>query len=142
MNWVMLAEVDKNDALAPVFAIKRYAVVAVVLTVAVLLLSYLFSSNVVIKGSTPCQPRQRAMAGENYAVRIPVKNDDELGRLSESFNAMAAGIAERNRIKHIMDEAQQRLTAIIDATPDFVATASPDGRILYMNEAARRMTWP
>lgn len=140
MNWVMLAEVDKNDALAPVFAIKRYAVVAVVLTVAVLLLLYLFSSNVVIKRINALSTAARAMAGENYAVRIPVKNDDELGRLSESFNAMAAGIAERNRIKHIMDEAQQRLTAIIDATPDFVATASPDGRILYMNEAARRMT--
>ncbi len=139
MNWVLLAEVDKNDALTPVFAIRKYAVIAVVLTVVVLLLLYLFSSNVVIKRINALSTAARDVADGNYAVRIPVKNDDELGRLSESFNAMAEGIAERNRIKHIMDEAQQRLTAIIDATPDFVATASPDGRILYMNKAARKI---
>ncbi len=32
-----------------------------------------------------------------------------------------------------------RLTAIIEATPDFVATADPFGRVLYLNEAGRSM---
>ncbi|MBI5236188.1 MAG: PAS domain S-box protein [Deltaproteobacteria bacterium] len=139
MNWVLLAEVDKNDALAPVFAIRNYAFIAMGLTVVVLLLLYLFSSNVVIKRINALSTAAKDVADGNYAVLIPVKNNDELGRLSESFNSMAEGIAERNRIKRIMDEAQQRLTAIIDTTPDFVATASPDGRILYMNKAAKRL---
>lgn len=32
-----------------------------------------------------------------------------------------------------------RLAAILEQTPDFVATATPDGRVLYFNRAARRL---
>ncbi|MGN2391502.1 EAL domain-containing protein [Pelomicrobium sp. G1] len=32
-----------------------------------------------------------------------------------------------------------RLAAILEQTPDFVATAAPDGRVLYFNRAARRL---
>ena len=34
---------------------------------------------------------------------------------------------------------RKRLAAILEATSDFVATATPDGRVLYYNRAARRM---
>jgi DNA-binding response OmpR family regulator len=34
---------------------------------------------------------------------------------------------------------QARLVAILDATPDFVATCTPEGRPLYMNGSGRRM---
>lgn len=39
----------------------------------------------------------------------------------------------------LAEGARARLTAIIDATPDFVATADPAGRLLYINEAGRSM---
>jgi PAS domain S-box-containing protein len=32
-----------------------------------------------------------------------------------------------------------RLSAILEASPDFVATADPDGKVLYLNSAARRL---
>jgi len=37
------------------------------------------------------------------------------------------------------EEARNRLLAIIESTPDFVGTATPDGRIFYMNQGARQM---
>ncbi|MGR9099739.1 MAG: EAL domain-containing protein [Gammaproteobacteria bacterium] len=42
--------------------------------------------------------------------------------------------AEIDRRKRIQDE-QARLVAIIEATPDLVATATPDGRLRYVNQA-------
>ena len=36
-----------------------------------------------------------------------------------------------------MEEAQARLTAILEATSDFVGTADPQGRLLYQNQALR-----
>ncbi|HEX2225343.1 MAG TPA: PAS domain S-box protein, partial [Thermoanaerobaculia bacterium] len=36
-------------------------------------------------------------------------------------------------------DAQARLTAILDAAPDFIGMARADGRCLYMNRAGRRM---
>ncbi|MBI2214329.1 MAG: response regulator [Acidobacteria bacterium] len=55
--------------------------------------------------------------------------------LRKQTAALIAEIEERKRI----EEAQARLVAILEATPDFVAIAGVDGQILYCNEAARRM---
>jgi diguanylate cyclase (GGDEF)-like protein/PAS domain S-box-containing protein len=49
--------------------------------------------------------------------------------------ALTAEIGERKRIQ----EEQARLVAILEATPDFVGTATADGRPLYINRAGRRM---
>jgi diguanylate cyclase (GGDEF)-like protein/PAS domain S-box-containing protein len=51
--------------------------------------------------------------------------------VEERTAALTLEVAERKRIQ----EEQARLVAIIEASPDMVGTASPDGRILYMNQA-------
>lgn len=47
---------------------------------------------------------------------------------------VARDVTERMRA----EETRARLVAILDATPDFVATATPDGRAFYCNRSARR----
>ena len=49
--------------------------------------------------------------------------------------ALEAEIVERKRI----EQEQARLVAIIEATPDMVATSSADGKTLYCNPAGLRM---
>lgn len=44
-------------------------------------------------------------------------------------------VSERMRL----EQTKERLTSILEATPDFVATANPNGQALYYNQAARRM---
>ncbi len=48
---------------------------------------------------------------------------------------LAAEVAERERT----EETRRRLTAILEATTDFVAMGHADGRVVYYNRAARRM---
>ncbi|MHB1273089.1 MAG: EAL domain-containing protein [Rhodanobacter sp.] len=55
--------------------------------------------------------------------------------VEERTAALTAEIAERKRIQ----EEQARLVAIIEATPDLVGTASPDGRFSYINQAGLGM---
>lgn len=55
--------------------------------------------------------------------------------VEERTAALTAEIAERKRIQ----EEQARLVAIIEATPDFVATGDLDGHALYVNQAGLRM---
>lgn len=55
--------------------------------------------------------------------------------VTERTARLRAEVEERKRIQ----EEQARLVAILDATPDLVATASPDGRLLYCNQAGRRL---
>jgi diguanylate cyclase (GGDEF)-like protein/PAS domain S-box-containing protein len=51
------------------------------------------------------------------------------------FVAVAKDVSDQRRAA----EAQARLTGILEAATDFIGMASPDGRILYVNRAGRRM---
>jgi diguanylate cyclase (GGDEF)-like protein/PAS domain S-box-containing protein len=76
-------------------------------------------------------------------LRIRVRNllrlkefSDHLEQLVEERTAkLKAEIAERKRI----EKEQARLVAIIEATPDMVATGDPNGHVLYYNRAGLRM---
>lgn len=60
---------------------------------------------------------------------------DDFGR-TVKLMGLAMDITERRRTEHLV----QRLAAIVEAAPDFIATARyEDGRILYINAGGRRM---
>ena len=60
----------------------------------------------------------------NFDVAIPVTMRNEIGMLCESFNSMARDIKIRTN-------TQLQLTAILDATTDFVATGDLNGKVTY-----------
>jgi len=56
----------------------------------------------------------------------------ELSTANERLEKLTADL------RRVLDE-QARLTAILEATPDFVATADPEGRVNYLNSSARKL---
>lgn len=77
--------------------------------------------------------------GVGHQVGIALERTRLHGHLEqlveERTAALTTEIAERKRIQ----EEQARLVAIIEATPDFVATGDLDGHALYVNQAGLRM---
>jgi hypothetical protein len=51
------------------------------------------------------------------------------------FTAIVRDVTKRQRA----EQARAQLAAILEATTDFVGTADTDGRLLYLNQAGRRM---
>ena len=80
---------------------------------------------------------RRFAAGERD-VRMDFHSRDEIGELVLTFNTTAAQTAE------LLDELDRRarenavLAGVLETTTDIVATASPEGRILYLNRAGRK----
>jgi PAS domain S-box-containing protein len=77
-----------------------------------------------------------------------VRSDDAVvwGRLTGSIirdpagaYASAVGMVEDITERKALEEERTRLTAVLEATSDFVGTASADGRVLSLNRAARHM---
>lgn len=87
----------------------------------------------------------RTIADEkDYAVRAKKMCGDEMGMLTDAFNQMLAQIqvqdgalqsAQRELRRQVGTHA--RLATILEATPDIVGSAHPDGAIFFLNRAGR-----
>ncbi|MEK6777083.1 MAG: ATP-binding protein [bacterium] len=87
----------------------------------------------IIKPLRRLRDAAREVGQGSFDVRqIDIKSNDEIGRLSESFNEMSRSLNE-------LFAHNSRYASIIGATSDFVATALPDGRVNSYNRAARKM---
>ncbi|MBA3960727.1 MAG: PAS domain S-box protein [Chthoniobacterales bacterium] len=97
---------------------------------------------------------------KDYSVRATKVCDDELGVLTDAFNQMLAQIQAQDgalqgaqaklqeQINALQREiiereraeaAHARLAAILEATPDIVMSADPNGKALYLNHAGRQV---
>ncbi|HWA10368.1 MAG TPA: adenylate/guanylate cyclase domain-containing protein [Opitutaceae bacterium] len=63
----------------------------------------------------------RVIAGGDYATRIELRRSDELGRLAAAFNQMSAGLAERDRVRDLLDK---------NVSPEVAAQLMRDGAAL------------
>jgi PAS domain S-box-containing protein len=100
----------------------------------------------------------------NLDYRLDINTKDEIEALANQFNSMAGKLAEsyqtlEQKVTHRTAEltkvnenlkteiaerqeaqkVQVRLTAILEATTDFVGIANPDGKPIYINQAGRKM---
>jgi diguanylate cyclase (GGDEF)-like protein/PAS domain S-box-containing protein len=70
------------------------------------------------------------------ATDYVLKNN--IRRLGTAVKRALAEAADRERIRKV-EEERGRLVEILEATSDFVAMASPEGAVLYMNSAWRKL---
>jgi PAS domain S-box-containing protein len=96
---------------------------------------------------------------KDYSVRANKVCGDEVGVLTDSFNQMLTQIQSQDSalqraqrelkeqvgvLQHEISDrkraeaAHERLTAILEATPDIVISADPKGKAFYLNYAARQ----
>ncbi|MEK7358914.1 MAG: PAS domain S-box protein, partial [Planctomycetota bacterium] len=132
LRWVLLAEIDKGEVLAPVKGMLFNALITGAVVVVMLALLFTVFFKKMVRPLHIISNAARNIASGNFDVVVPVTTHNEIGMLCESFNSMARDIK-------IKTNAQLQLTAILDATTDFVATGGMDGKITYFNPAARRM---
>jgi two-component system, NtrC family, sensor histidine kinase KinB len=76
----------------------------------------------------------------NLDLVVPVESKDEVGRLSESFNAMAEGLREirrsdQARLVRIQDSTQHTFNSL----PDAVAILDLQGRVEVATESAKKV---
>lgn len=133
LKWVLLVEVEKDNALIPAKKLLKNALLTVIVVALMLaLLLVVFIKKKIVRPVHAISDAARQIAGGNLKVAIPVTRGDEIGILCESFNNMVCHL--KNKISD-----QARLTMVLDATSDFVGIADLDGKALYLNTAARKM---
>jgi PAS domain S-box-containing protein len=77
----------------------------------------------------------RIARDEDYSVRAPVANDDELGQLARSFNQMIEVVGRREAA---LRESEERMRRLASATFEGIAFAEA-GRVIEVNQQAADM---
>lgn len=110
-----------DQKLAPARLAGRYlAVVAIGALVAAAALALAFARGLARPVERLAAHTERISAGD-YSARVPVDRADELGRLAGAMNAMSAGLAERDRVRDLLDK---------NVSPEVAARLLRDGAVL------------
>lgn len=136
MGWVLISEIDKDSALAPLWRIQFYALVTAVVTIALIAALGIFFYRVAIRQIRKLSAGAKAIAAGDYGIQIPVKSQDEIGVLSESFNFMVREIRRRNEE---LKESEERFKAILDNAYNVIYLKDPDGRYILINRIYERL---
>ena len=77
------------------------------------------------------------VANGNFNINLPVKTGDEIGQLSQAFNAMSRTI--NNRIS-ALSESESRFHAIANFTYGWESWLNIDGKLIWINPSVLRVT--
>ena len=104
LNWVIVAKVDRSEALAPVDAFARQVALSTgAIVLAVCLLALLFSRILTRPVKTLADAVRRVSGGE-LGVTVPVTSRDQFGQLASDFNDMSASLQTKQLL---IDEQRQ-----------------------------------
>ena len=99
--WILLAEMDVNEAMAPIHRLRTQFVLATaLLVVACCVLAYRASLALQRPLAAMLQMVGQVREGD-LTVRSALQGQDEMGRLAAALNQMVDGLQERDRVKEI-----------------------------------------
>ncbi len=104
LDWVLVARIDKSEALAPVSRFARnLALSTAAIVLAVCLLALLFS-RILTRPVKVLADGVRRIAGGEVGVTVPVTSRDEFGELGAAFNDMSTSLQTKQQL---IDEQQR-----------------------------------
>jgi PAS domain S-box-containing protein len=127
LDWVVLAEIDAHEAFAPIRAFARTtALSGVALALVVLIVSWIAARRFV-EPIVELEEASRRFAEGDDQVHLRVRGDDELGRLTGSFNRMVHAI--RRQTSELTRTNQE-----LEGVKSVILRWGPDGAVRFIND--------
>jgi len=136
LNWALLVEIDSGEALAGAVNMRTDALAAAAVVAGLIVLLFTVFYKKVILQISRLSDAAVALSGGDYDVTVPVASNDELGALSESFNAMAAKIKETTRN---IRASEARYSTMLQTANDAIVTIDSDGMVTGFNATAEKL---
>lgn len=112
LNWVIIAEIDEQEAMIPVNAIRNsILLVSIIIAASVFLIAMLVSLRI----TGPLKRLQKAteqIGSGNYEGELKVTSNDEIGLLTQTFNSMTDRLKKQS--EEIEQEKTKRVSLLID----------------------------
>lgn len=112
LDWVMLAEIDAAEAMSPVYGLRsRLLIIGLFNLILIFGFAFFFSRRI----TSPIVRLNKAAGNIGTGtldVNLPIKSNDEIGELTETFNKMALQLKEQQDA--LAEERKMRLRSMID----------------------------
>jgi len=113
VNWVLLSEIDSQEAFAPVYAFAwRSLITVVTVVVFVVIISFVIAYSISNPILALVEATKELRKG-NLDIKVAIKNKDEIGVLADTFNQTAFSLKQqRNEILEKQHEIEQQMEEI------------------------------
>ena len=125
LDWVIVAKIDKSEALAPVTTFARNIALSTAGIVLVVSLLALLFSRILTRPVKSLAAAVRRVAGGELGVTVPVTSSDEFGDLAASFNAMSASLQTKQTL--IDEQRRENDELLATLMPEPVARRYREG---------------
>ncbi|MBK7930651.1 MAG: HAMP domain-containing protein [Bryobacterales bacterium] len=112
--WTLIAELDSRQALAPVRAMRARIAGWGAVVACVFLTAAWWLGRSVTQPVLELAAQARQLGSGDFTVRIPVRSQDELGQMAESFNRMAGDLRDTTVSRDELDAAHHKLQELTD----------------------------
>jgi signal transduction histidine kinase len=112
---VILAEIDFEEAMVPLAAIRNEILFLSLIIVLVIFILALFVAHGITRPLVRLKNAANFIALGNYNQQLEIRENDEIGELMNAFNAMAREInARKNLEAELAEERNKRIRAVFD----------------------------
>ncbi|GAO36930.1 chemotaxis protein CheY [Sulfuricella sp. T08] len=146
MRWGMVAKMDAAEALAPLYRVRTFALVVVVLALFAALIGALLLARRFAAPLKDLSISAQEIAAGKLDQRVSVVGRDEMGYLASSFNIMAERLQSSHaELEEKVEQRTAELTqslenlrikdAAIASSINAIVITGLDGKISYVNQA-------
>ncbi|TGD88155.1 HAMP domain-containing protein [Mycolicibacterium sp. CH28] len=125
LDWVLVAKIDKSEALAPVATFARNIALSTAAIVLVVCLLALLFSRILTRPIKRLAAAVRRVAGGELGVSVPVTATDEIGELASAFNDMSASLQTKQQL--IEDQRKENDELLASLMPEALARRYREG---------------
>ncbi len=125
LNWVIMSEIDKEEAFLPVNNLRNSIWIFLLATVFFILILSYFASRMITRPIKSLTKTSRELARGNWDVEVKVEQKDEIGMLALSFKSMQQSlhklIDDLKNINHNLEDTISERTQELRHQKDLMA---------------------
>ncbi|MCY7383990.1 MAG: PAS domain S-box protein [Microcoleus sp. CAN_BIN18] len=143
LDWLIVVVVPESDFITHIQANTRNTLWLCAGTLVLASAIGLLTSRWVTKPILRLNTAAKNLAKGEWDQPLEIRRFDEVGELANSFNLMAAQLqkafAEQKSLTEALAQSESQLKQFIEAIPAGVSIHDTSGKVIYLNETAKRL---